>query len=63
MGGVGIDAIGRGARFVCFVDKSRKACSIIRENLKSLAVTHRLSSVGVRSQQSFGPLRAGFPLL
>ena len=33
MGGVGIEAISRGARFVCFVDQSRKACAIIRENL------------------------------
>lgn len=39
MGGVGIEALSRGARFVYFVDQSRKACAIIRENLKSLDVT------------------------
>jgi|SRR5688572_24640451 len=39
MGGVGIEAISRGARFVYFVDHSRKACAIIRENLASLEVT------------------------
>ena len=39
MGGVGIEAISRGASFVCFVDQSRKACAIIRENLASLDVT------------------------
>jgi len=39
MGGVGIEAISRGAAFTCFVDKSRKACAIIRENLESLSVT------------------------
>jgi 16S rRNA (guanine(966)-N(2))-methyltransferase RsmD len=39
MGGVGIEALSRGALFVCFVDKSRKACAIIRENLESLRVT------------------------
>ena len=38
MGGVGIEAISRGARSVCFVDQGRKACSIIRENLESLEV-------------------------
>ena len=38
MGGVGIEAISRGARFVHFVDQSRKACAIIRENLRSLDV-------------------------
>jgi len=38
MGGVGIEAISRGARSVHFVDASRKACAIIRENLASLKV-------------------------
>jgi 16S rRNA (guanine966-N2)-methyltransferase len=38
MGGVGIEAISRGAEFVYFVDQSRKACAIIRENLESLPV-------------------------
>jgi len=38
MGGVGIEAISRGAAFVCFVDQSRKACAIVRENLESLDV-------------------------
>ena len=38
MGGIGIEAISRGAALVYFVDQSRKACHIIRENLKSLGV-------------------------
>jgi 16S rRNA (guanine(966)-N(2))-methyltransferase RsmD len=38
MGGVGIEAISRGARFVCFVDQSRKAAVIIHQNLASLEV-------------------------
>lgn len=38
MGGVGLEAISRGAHLVCFVDQSRKACAIIRENLESLDV-------------------------
>jgi 16S rRNA (guanine966-N2)-methyltransferase len=38
MGGVGIEAISRGAQFVYFVDQARKATSIIRENLESLDV-------------------------
>ena len=38
MGGIGIEAISRGAAFVYFVDQSRKACQIIRENLKWLEV-------------------------
>ena len=38
MGGVGFEAISRGAALVYFVDQSRKACAIIRENLQSLDV-------------------------
>jgi len=38
MGGVGIEAISRGAKFVHFVDSSRKACEIIRKNLSTLGV-------------------------
>ena len=38
VGAIGIEAISRGAAFVCFVDQSRKACRMIRENLKSLEI-------------------------
>jgi 16S rRNA (guanine(966)-N(2))-methyltransferase RsmD len=38
MGGVGIEAISRGAESVCFVDTSRKAVAIIRDNLSSLKI-------------------------
>src|SRR5688572_10056953 len=38
MGGMGIEAISRGAAEVYFVDQSRKACRIIRENLDSLEI-------------------------
>ena len=38
MGGVGIEAISRGARSVCFVDTSRKATAMIRENLETLKI-------------------------
>jgi len=38
MGGVGIEAISRGAHSVCFVDASRKATAIIRENLTALKI-------------------------
>jgi len=38
MGGIGIEAISRGAAFVYFAEQSRKACQIIRGNLKSLEV-------------------------
>jgi 16S rRNA (guanine966-N2)-methyltransferase len=39
MGGVGIEALSRGARQVYFVERSRQACAIIRENLQLLGVS------------------------
>src|SRR2546422_8352269 len=38
VGAIGIEAISRGAAFVYFVDQSRKACQMIRENLKALEI-------------------------
>jgi 16S rRNA (guanine966-N2)-methyltransferase len=38
MGAIGIEAISRGAAFVYFIEQSRKACQMIRENLKELDV-------------------------
>jgi 16S rRNA (guanine966-N2)-methyltransferase len=37
-GAIGIEAISRGAAFVTFVDRSKKACSLIEENLDKLEV-------------------------
>ena len=38
MGGIGIEALSRGASFVYFADQSGKACRIIRENLDALKI-------------------------
>ena len=43
MGAIGIEAISRGAAFVYFVEQSRKACQMIRENLNSLDVQEGFS--------------------
>jgi 16S rRNA (guanine(966)-N(2))-methyltransferase RsmD len=45
-GAIGIEAVSRGASSVYFVDESRKACAVIRENLVSLEI-----SEGVRVMQ------------
>ena len=37
-GAVGIEALSRGARTVYFVDSSRKAAAVIRDNLRSLEI-------------------------
>jgi 16S rRNA (guanine966-N2)-methyltransferase len=38
VGAIGIEAISRGAGMVYFIDQSRKACQIIRQNLTSLEI-------------------------
>lgn len=38
MGAIGLEAISRGAALVYFVEQSRKACQIIRGNLKELDI-------------------------
>lgn len=38
VGAIGIEAISRGAAMVYFVEQSRKACGLIRENLKELGI-------------------------
>ncbi len=38
VGAIGIEAISRGARSVCFVDRATKACAAIRSNLESLNI-------------------------
>jgi 16S rRNA (guanine966-N2)-methyltransferase len=37
-GAIGIEALSRGAAFVTFVDRSKKACAVIEENLDKLGV-------------------------
>src|SRR5919198_327086 len=39
MGGIGIEAISRGANSVYFVEQSRKACRVIRDNLSALHIS------------------------
>jgi len=38
LGGMGLEALSRGASFVCFIERSGKACRIIRDNLKALEI-------------------------
>src|ERR1043166_7291969 len=37
-GAIGIEALSRGAEFVTFVDRSKRACALIEENLDKLGV-------------------------
>jgi 16S rRNA (guanine(966)-N(2))-methyltransferase RsmD len=62
-GGIGIEAISRGARMVYFVERSRRACSVIRENLESLDVTtgfRILEMEAAKALETLGREHVGF---
>lgn len=44
-GAIGIEALSRGAAFVTFVDRSRRACALIEENLDVLAVPEESTEI------------------
>jgi 16S rRNA (guanine(966)-N(2))-methyltransferase RsmD len=44
-GSVGIEAVSRGVAFVTFVDRSKKSCALVEENLDKLAVSETQTEV------------------
>lgn len=52
-GAIGIEALSRGAAFVTFVDKSRRACALIEENLDLLGVAETHTEVINSSAENF----------
>jgi 16S rRNA (guanine(966)-N(2))-methyltransferase RsmD len=62
MGAIGIEAISRGASEVVFVDQSRKACRIIRENLQSLEVEAGFKVLEMDLSKALGIIDASFDL-
>jgi 16S rRNA (guanine(966)-N(2))-methyltransferase RsmD len=52
-GAIGIEALSRGAAFVTFVDKSRKACALIEENLDLLAIDEAKTEVVALPAENF----------
>lgn len=44
-GAVGIEALSRGAGFVTFVDRSKKSCALIEENLDKLGVPEETTDI------------------
>lgn len=54
-GAIGMEAISRGASFVTFVDKSRRACALIEENLDLLNVPEEQTEVlGLQAENFSG---------
>lgn len=52
-GAIGIEAISRGAGFVTFVDKSRRSCALIEENLDTLGVSETQTEIHALSAENF----------
>ncbi len=52
-GAIGIEAISRGAAFAGFIDKSRRACALIEQNLDLLGIPEPASDVVCASAENF----------
>lgn len=52
-GAIGIEALSRGASFVTFVDRSKKSCALIEENLDKLSVPESQTEVLNLSAETF----------
>src|SRR2546423_8997165 len=60
VGAIGIEAISRGAAFVYLVDQSRKACRMIRENLKALEIDQGVKVLEMDLIKSLNVLEVSF---
>jgi 16S rRNA (guanine966-N2)-methyltransferase len=52
-GAIGIEALSRGARFATFVDKSRRACALVEENLDLLEIPEDQTEIFQSSADDF----------
>ncbi|MBA2379017.1 MAG: 16S rRNA (guanine(966)-N(2))-methyltransferase RsmD, partial [Blastocatellia bacterium] len=52
-GAIGIEALSRGAEHVTFVDKSRRACALIEENLDLLDIPEEQTEVLALTAENF----------
>lgn len=52
-GAIGIEALSRGASFVTFVDRSRRSCALIEENLDNLDVPQTSTEIFALDAENF----------
>ncbi len=52
-GAVGIEALSRGAKFVTFVDRSRKSCGLVEANLDLLKIPEEQTEVVMSEAEDF----------
>jgi 16S rRNA (guanine966-N2)-methyltransferase len=64
-GAIGIEAISRGAESAAFVDKSRRACALIEENLDLLGIPEKQTKIHCSSAENFvsRPHEAGWDII
>ena len=62
-GAVGIEALSRGAARAIFIERSKNAAKVIRENLASLGIEHRALLVTASAASSLPHHRADFVFL
>lgn len=60
-GAIGIEALSRGFKSVVFVDRSKRACALIKENLKLLQVPEEQTTVSCNSAHNFISLHKSEP--
>ena len=61
-GSLGIEALSRGAAWADFVERDRKQCAVIRENLTSLGYTQQAAIRQGDAVRSLGSLSGGYSL-
>jgi 16S rRNA (guanine(966)-N(2))-methyltransferase RsmD len=52
-GAIGMEAVSRGASHTTFVDRSRKACALIEENLDRLSIPEEQTDIHALSAENF----------
>src|SRR3989442_9193235 len=62
VGAIGLEAISRGAALVYFVDQSRKACQMIRQNLASLEINEGFKVMEMDLMRALGILDTQFDI-
>ena len=62
VGAIGLEAISRGAALVYFVDQSRKACQMIRQNLASLEIKEGFKIMEMDLTRALGILDTRFDI-
>jgi 16S rRNA (guanine(966)-N(2))-methyltransferase RsmD len=52
-GAIGIEALSRGAAFVTFVDRSKRSCALIEENLDKLDISEAATDIQALAAENF----------